>query len=159
MRANALRSRSQATLGRACLGRVIGVDANGQPLVDFPGNDAGPVSALATVTLPVEMIAGGRDALIVFVDDDPARPVVVGLIQHQPVTPFPKIGKLEPQTPIEVSSDGRRLVLFAHSELHFVCGESSITLRKDGKIVINGRHVLSRAKVVNRIKGGSVQIN
>jgi hypothetical protein len=58
-----------------------------------------------------------------------------------------------------VSADGRRLVLSAYSELHLVCGESSLTLRKDGKVVINGRHVLSRAKVVNRIKGGSVQIN
>jgi hypothetical protein len=159
MRTDTLSTLTEVMTGRTCLGRVVGVDENGQPLVDFPGNEAGPVSALATITVPTEMIAGGRDALIVFVDDDPPRPVVVGLIQDQPVTPFPKIGKLEPRAPIEVSADGRRLVLFAYSELHFVCGESSITLRKDGKVVINGRHVLSRAKVVNRIKGGSVQIN
>ena len=159
MRANGLSSLAEVSMGRVCMGHVVGVDANGQPLVDFPGNTAGPVVALATVTVPREMIADRRAALIVFVDDDRARPVVVGLIQDQPVTPFPKIGKLKPRTPIEVSADGQRLVLSAYSELHFVCGESSIILRKDGKVLISGRHLLSRAKVVNRIKGGSVQIN
>ena len=149
---------ADASLGTR-LGRVVGVDANGQLLVDFQGNESGPRPALATITIPMEMIGAGRDALLMFVDDDPAQPVVVGLIENQPIMPFPKIGKLEPQSPVEVSADGRRLVLSAYSELHLVCGESSITLRKDGKVVINGRHLLSRAKVVNRIKGGSVQIN
>jgi hypothetical protein len=147
-----------SNLGTARLGRIVGVDTDGNPLVDLPGCP-GVIPARSTVTIPVEMIAGGRDAVIMLLDDDPNRPIVVGLLQSQPVTPFPKIGKLEPMAPIEVSADGRRLVLFAHSELHLVCGESSITLRRDGKVMINGRYVLSRAKVTNRIKGGTVQIN
>jgi hypothetical protein len=150
---------SVAEARRTVLGRLVGIDGNGNPLVELPDRVGCPVPARATVTIPVEMIGNGREVLVMFVDDDSARPVIVGLIQDQPLTPFPKIGKLDPQTPIEVSTDGRRLTLSAYTELHLVCGESSITLRQDGKIVISGRHLLSRAKVVNRIKGGSVQIN
>ena len=44
-------------------------------------------------------------------------------------------------------------------EIVLECGEGSITIRKDGKIVIKGTHLLSRAAGVNRIKGGQVNIN
>jgi hypothetical protein len=49
--------------------------------------------------------------------------------------------------------------LEAQEEIVLKCGEGSITLRKDGKIIIKGTHLLSRASGPNRIKGGSVQIN
>lgn len=141
------------------LGCVVGVDSRGTPLVDFPGNPFGPLPARSTVTLLKEMLNVEREALLAFAENDPQQPVIVGLIQDQPVLPTPAIGKLEPQSPLEVSADGRRLVVQAYSELHLKCGESSITLRRDGKIVIQGLYVLSRAKVCNRIKGGSVQLN
>ncbi|MEP7119602.1 MAG: hypothetical protein ABJE95_01785, partial [Byssovorax sp.] len=36
---------------------------------------------------------------------------------------------------------------------------SSITLTRAGKILIRGAYVLTRSSGVNRIQGGSVQIN
>ena len=39
------------------------------------------------------------------------------------------------------------------------CGKASITLTKAGKVLIDGSHVLSRSSGVNRVKGGSVQLN
>jgi hypothetical protein len=81
------------------------------------------------------------------------------LIQDQPIFTTPEIGRHAPRSPLEVSGDGRRLVMTAYSELHLQCGESSITLRRDGKVSIKGKYILSRAKVSNRIKGGSVQLN
>ena len=39
------------------------------------------------------------------------------------------------------------------------CGKASITLTKAGKVLIEGSYVLSRSTGVNRIKGGSVQLN
>jgi hypothetical protein len=38
-------------------------------------------------------------------------------------------------------------------------GKASITLTKDGRIVIRGADVLTRSSGSNRIKGGSVSIN
>jgi hypothetical protein len=39
------------------------------------------------------------------------------------------------------------------------CGDGSITIRADGKILIKGKDLVSHAQRVNRIKGGSVAIN
>jgi hypothetical protein len=59
----------------------------------------------------------------------------------------------------EVESDGERVVVSAEREIVFQCGEASITLTKAGKILLRGTYLLSRSSGVNRIKGGSVQIN
>lgn len=47
----------------------------------------------------------------------------------------------------------------AADELVLRCGQASITLRRNGRVLINGTHVETQAEGVNRIKGGSVQIN
>jgi hypothetical protein len=51
------------------------------------------------------------------------------------------------------------LVIEANETLRLKCGDSSVDLRKDGKVMIRGKDVLTRAKRTNRIKGGSVGIN
>jgi hypothetical protein len=43
--------------------------------------------------------------------------------------------------------------------LSLKCGEATMSLHKDGKVVIVGRDVLVRAKRAARVKGGSVAIN
>ena len=40
-----------------------------------------------------------------------------------------------------------------------VRGKASITLTREGKVLIRGTYLSSRSSGVNRIKGGSVQIN
>ena len=59
----------------------------------------------------------------------------------------------------EATLDGKRVVLEAADEIVLRCGEASITLRRNGRVVIRGTHVESRSRGVNRIKGGAVQIN
>ena len=51
------------------------------------------------------------------------------------------------------------LVLEAERELTLRVGDGSITLRADGKILIQGKDLVSHAQRMNRIKGGSVSIN
>jgi len=51
------------------------------------------------------------------------------------------------------------VLIEAGETLSLKCGESSVDLRKDGKLMIRGNDVLSRAKRTQRIKGGSVAIN
>lgn len=60
---------------------------------------------------------------------------------------------------LEARVDDERLVLSAEKEIVLRCGRSSITLTRAGKVLIRGRYLLSRSAGVNRIKGGSVQIN
>ena len=51
------------------------------------------------------------------------------------------------------------LVIEAKKNLTLKCGEGSITIREDGKILIKGKDLVSHAQRMNRIKGGSVSIN
>ena len=60
---------------------------------------------------------------------------------------------------LEVDSDGQRITVSAREQLVLRCGEASITLTKAGKVLIEGTYVSSRSSGVNRIKGGSVQLN
>ena len=60
---------------------------------------------------------------------------------------------------VEVDTDGERLVVSAKEEIVLRCGAASITLTKAGKVLIRGTYVLSRSSGVNRVKGGSVQLN
>ena len=91
-----------------------------------------------------------------FEKGDPEKPIILGLLAD----PLEEVIALsESQEPKEVMLDGKRVMLEAQDEIQLKCGEGSITLRKDGKIVIKGTHLLSRSSGPNRIKGGSVQIN
>ena len=51
------------------------------------------------------------------------------------------------------------LVIEAKKNLTLKCGEGSIAIREDGQILIKGKDLVSHAKRMNRIKGGSVSIN
>jgi hypothetical protein len=61
--------------------------------------------------------------------------------------------------PVEARVDGKRVVLEGQDEVVLKCGEASITLKRDGKLILRGAYVETHAKGVNRIKGGSVKIN
>jgi hypothetical protein len=64
-----------------------------------------------------------------------------------------------PGTIVDATVDGWRVVLDAQEEVVLRCREASITLRRNGRVVIRGTYVETRSRGVNRIKGGSVQIN
>jgi hypothetical protein len=124
---------------------------DGTPAVDFDGNPNGvPVAAVSTIGVAKQ--DAGREAILMFEDCDPRRPIVLGLV-HASGTPAQKV------SPIEASLDGEHVTLTAEKEIVLRCGHASITLTRAGKILIRGKYLLSRSSGVNRIKGGSVQIN
>jgi hypothetical protein len=92
---------------------------------------------------------------------DPHWPIIMGLIQHPKRMPStsPERISSETQKPIDAEVDGERLVFTAKKEIVLRCGKASITLTHAGKVLIRGAYLLSRSSGVNRIKGGSVQIN
>jgi hypothetical protein len=47
----------------------------------------------------------------------------------------------------------------AADELELRCGEASLLLRSDGKVLLRGRDVTSRASRSNKIRGANVEIN
>jgi hypothetical protein len=155
------------------VGRIAGVDTlRGALLVDFPGNARGPIAARTTVAIEaaaaLDAAVRRQEALLAFEDGDPARPIVVGLVQPPLPTmidlvlaegePAP-VPRAEGAAPVEAVLDGKRVVLEGEDEVVLRCGEASITLRRNGKVVIRGAYVETHAAGTNRIKGGSVRIN
>lgn len=60
---------------------------------------------------------------------------------------------------IEADVDGRRVRIIAQDEIVLECGQASVTLRRNGRIIIRGTYVETHSEGTNRIKGGQVRIN
>ena len=68
--------------------------------------------------------------------------------------------EIEPLRKPEIAVvDGKRVRIEADSEISLKCGKGSITINKQGKIVILGTDLISRSRGLNRIKGAAVNIN
>jgi hypothetical protein len=145
------------------VGHIVAFDTGGV-LVDYPGNPHGPHAARLAVPLDASAAAAAaserRAALLTFEHERSDSPIIVGFMH---AAPTPARAAPEPATApaprFDASVDGRRAVVEAEDELVLRCGQASITLRRNGRLSIRGVFVETRARQVNRIKGGSVQIN
>lgn len=166
--AGALSTEASEPLWGARMGWLVGTDAAGFPLVDFPGNRAGPLVARRTVPLQPEVLQGAASTrpgvVLMFENGDARLPLIVGLVEGSP-TPMLDAMLSEPQPqppsepPMEAHVDGKRVTIEGADEIVLKCGEASITLRRNGKLILRGTYVETHASGVNRIKGGSVQVN
>jgi hypothetical protein len=168
-------------------GWLVGADGEGRPLVDFHGNRAGPLVARRTLPLEPEVlqraVAHRQGVVLLFENGDPRLPLIIGLVQTESATPLldavlaapsaeaPSEAERAPEPesapepaeaqaqPVEAHVDGKRVVIEAADEVVLKCGQASITLRRNGRLIIKGTYVETHSAGVNRIKGGSVQVN
>jgi hypothetical protein len=73
-------------------------------------------------------------------------------------SPAPSTADSEVQV-IDANIDGRRVRIVAQDEIVLECGQASITLRRNGRIIVRGTYVETHSEGTNRIKGGQVRIN
>jgi hypothetical protein len=137
----------------AVVGTVVDLAGTGEPLVNFPANRSGRVLA-ARSTVPLGKGHIGADLVLLFENGDPQKPLVTGVLQN----PTPAREGGQPRT-FGLRVDDDRVVVTGDREIVLSCGEASITLTRAGKVLIRGTYVITRSSGVNRIKGGSVQIN
>ncbi|WP_133511277.1 DUF6484 domain-containing protein [Candidatus Thiosymbion oneisti] len=133
------------------IGLLLGFHEDGAPLVAFPGNPQ-ETALQARATTRLQSTDVGREVALLFEGGDPRLPLVIGMVQHPE-------RQADPQAPFTADLDGERILLRAQKEIVLECGKASITLTKAGKILIRGAYLSSRSSGVNRIKGGSAQIN
>jgi hypothetical protein len=141
------------TFSSVVIGILVGFCEEKNPLVVFPGNPTEKAIKARTTSSLTESHVGKEIALL-FEAGDLLSPIIIGPIQN---TTSLKNPKAKQQWTAEI--DGERIQLSAKNEIVFKCGKSSITLTKAGKVIIRGSYLLNRSSGVNRIKGGSVQIN
>ncbi len=135
------------------IGELLALTDGPTALVRHPHQaDAAALRARSTVDLHGAHI--GRSVLLVFEQGDPARPIVIGVLRDQGGWPL-----ADAPAQVQVDADGQRMVVNAREQLVLRCGKASITLTKAGKVLIEGSYVSSRSTGVNRVKGGSVQLN
>ena len=149
----------------AVLGTIVSIDAEGRALVTYAGAKRGGVRARSVLDAsarvgadPAELV--GAQVLLFFEEEDLSRPIVVGLVREalQPPAAPPEL-KLDLGPDKDVLVDGRRVVLDAQQEIQLRCGKSTITLQRDGKVLIRGAHLVSRSSGPNKIKGGTISLN
>ena len=142
------------TIPGVVIGELLALsDEGATPLVRYPGQlGSGAVRARSSVDLHGPHI--GSSVVLLFENGDPDRPIVVAVLRG--ATGWPTADK---PAQVEVDADGQRMVVNAREQLVLRCGKASITLTKAGKVLIEGSYLLSRSTGVNRIKGGSVQLN
>jgi hypothetical protein len=130
---------------------VVGLAADGEPLVLVTGDTGGSTKARSLV--PITKEDCGADVVVMFDHGEPSRPVVLGRLARPPKTPA------ETPQDASVTVDGARVEIAAEREITLTCGKASITLTPSGSIVLRGSYILSRSTGPNRIKGGSIQLN
>jgi hypothetical protein len=133
-------------------GQIVNLDENGVLFVDFPANPSGPVAARLAVGDMVlsEMLHDpqAREVLLVFEDNDLTRPIIVGPVRDR-----------LPTNGIDIHVHGRRFTVETDQEVELRCGDAKLRISRDGKIVVLGNDVVSRARRQHKIKGGTVNIN
>jgi hypothetical protein len=137
-------------------GRITAVSRD-DIMIDFPGS---PHALAAKTIIDIQGDDIGRNVLLSFENGDRRRPVILGLIRN-------KAGRAEPpgtldleKEPIaKIQVDGERLLISAEKEVVIQCGQASLIMTRDGKVVIKGTKIVSRSKGINKIKGAAVSIN
>jgi hypothetical protein len=144
-----------AERSRAVVGTLHSISAEGIPFVDYPGNEGGPTQARVAVTGSPAFTVGSP-VLLLFEDAGSTRPIIVAPIADR--LPKPPRGRRE-SADRDAIVDGKRVVFEAQQEIVLRCGQGSITLSANGKIVVKGTELVSRASGANKIRGALVNIN
>ena len=147
--------------GAICVGRIIEVTADGRVMVDFPENRGRRPVESRFVSLGSSPFDNkslvGTPVLIVFEDANPRLPIILGPVFERTSDASQALGGRAIAKQSE--PDGGSAILEAREEVLLRCGESSLSMRKDGRIVLKGRTIVSRASRTNKIRGASVTIN
>lgn len=146
-------SLSRMPLPEVVMGELIAITDDGEtPLVRFPGQP-GTAALRARSAVDLHGAHIGRQVVLSFEGGDAGLPIVMGVLRHADTHRADAPGQ------VQIDADGERMVVAARDQLVLKCGKASITLTKAGKVLIEGNYVSSRSTGVNRLKGGSVQLN
>ena len=142
----------------SCAGVLIGEllairDDGRSPLVRYAGQP-GTAALAARSTVDLHGAHIGKRMVLMFERGDPLRPIVMGVLRQGEGWPLE-----ERPGQVELDVDGERMTVSAREQLVLRCGKASVTLTKCGKVLIQGTYVSSRSSGVNRVKGGSIQLN
>ena len=138
---------------------IVSIAADGTPEV-MVDNARSPVRSRLAVRATRSRIETAivlrQPVVVAFEDNDRSRPLILGFIET--VEPEP-VAHSSGAPSVVADVDGKRVRVTAQDEIVLQCGSASVTLRRNGRVVIRGTYVETHSDGTNRIKGGQVQIN
>ena len=145
---------AEASPAGVSIGELLALVDDGRTALVRLSAGAGDAAVRARSTVDLHGAHIGKAVVLMFENADLARPIVMGVLRGEAAWPLE-----DRPGQVEVLADGERLVVSAKEQLVLRCGKASITLTQAGKVLIEGAYVSSRSSGVNRLKGGSVQLN
>jgi hypothetical protein len=150
-----------AAFANAMIGEVVLLLPNGMPIVEVAGHAVKFTvgKTLARMDAQTSGLQIGSQVVIICEKGDPAMAILVGAVVGVGHSSRTALRADVPVGPDFVQIDAKRVVLDAKQEIVLSCGKGSMTLTADGRIVIKGIEITTRALRKHKIKGGTVDIN
>ncbi|QTA85815.1 hypothetical protein [Desulfonema magnum] len=149
-------------------GMIAGFESDGMILVEAEESEfLLPCYFIRTAQGPLPRLNIG-DSVLFVLDSGQEYGYITGLIEvyTPPVNTSETLNypddKVEIELPLkaqDVKINDKRIIIEADDEIRLKCGEGMILINKQGKIIVRGTSLLSRAKGMNKIKGAGVSIN
>jgi len=149
-------------LGTARVGSIVRISDDGHVYVEFEGSGGEVGARLAipdtTPSSPAELC--GSNVLLVFDGGNASRPIIVGFVRDSLRTGIDP-GKIPESANgiVPQKIHATSVLIEGDREIVLQCGRGSISLSADGRIVIKGTRLTSRASETNKVRGAVVLIN
>jgi hypothetical protein len=149
---------TQSETTEIVIGMLIAM-RDGQPVVDFTGNpNSRPIQAIATCHIDPTHV--GRQVALLFAERDMARPIVIGVVRGHLTPQHPSVAVPQyASNPMVWGANNNNLVIKGTGQMVFQCGQASLSLTEQGRIIMRGTHIASYSDGVNRIRGAMVEVN
>lgn len=137
-------------------GRIVAITDAGEIMVESDSEDLPlPCEFLRTSAGPLPELSPG-DTVLYALDEIARRGYVLGVIRKYRASAPGENGKF---AHLDTKEDFREIKFNATEKIELRCGQSSLLMNKDGKIVVKGSSITSRASGPQKIKGATVNIN
>jgi hypothetical protein len=151
---------SSSTGGATYVGHLVAVLGEEQVAVAVPGTSGTRAARLAVPLTRARLQAAieSRQGAVIVIDAT-GQAIVIGLLEAVPAAAPDPVPEKAPAQVIEADVDGKRVRVVGQDEIVLECGNASITLRRNGRVIIKGTYVETDSAGTNRIKGAAVRIN
>jgi len=153
---------AEYSMSSPCIGTLCGSNSQRDVLVSVDESGSIPARLVAGLsrTELIKQEYQGKKVLVIFEHGDPGLPIIIALMEDplESLLSF-EVQKEQKDEQKELIIDGKRITLEGKDEVVLKCGRGSITIKKDGRIIVKGTNLLSRSSGPHRIKGASVNIN
>ena len=145
--------------GQIITGHLQGIDDEGRLLFVPEHGDGLPVPVAIGVALSdgvlVPAARNHQRALVVRTSDSPSRLILIGLVRER----VNAAARDAAPGQLQVTVDGETLRLTAEHEIELKCGNSSLVLRRSGRVILKGTHVVTTSSGPVKVKGATIALN